>query len=66
MRALLLSAIILAAFGLSGCNVQYFGTAPATPGKVYVVGQNGGQATVWLCPDKTATEECEKVKVTTD
>jgi hypothetical protein len=58
----------LALLGVSGCSVNFNGSAPATPGSRYVVGAKEGFMTVkpvvFLCPEKPKSGECKQVDVT--
>ncbi len=62
MRFGILIVAAVLCFVVSGCNVHFLSSAPASPGKVYVSGAHGDRGSIWLCPS-TAAGECEKVEV---
>ena len=67
VRRFAVAVSIAAVFALSGCATQFQGSAPASDGKMYVVGAKqvpfvGIQPMVWICPEKSPGE-CEEVKV---
>ena len=66
MRLAVVLLCAISATMLSGCSTYFQGTAPAAPGKVYVVGAKQGVilgSKIWLCPDKPGSGECEAVEV---
>ena len=67
MRKFAVTILFAAMFAIGGCATQFHGSAPASDGKMYVVGSKqvlffGIQPMVWICPDKSPGE-CEEVKV---
>jgi hypothetical protein len=48
---------------LGGCATEFWGTAPASPGKVYVAGSKAGERTIWLCPLTAGEADCTPVEI---
>jgi hypothetical protein len=65
MKMLLIVGVTtVASLLLGGCATGFYASAPAAQaGSEYVVGHQGSQRTVWLCPVGAASAECRRVTV---